>query len=68
MDVDPRNLPILGNSPYGGQHAPSVLGGAPRRNVDDRYAQASSSSVYGVSLPPGRNYVSRKGLHSQPIV
>ncbi|KAK1314638.1 hypothetical protein QJS10_CPA06g00457 [Acorus calamus] len=68
MDADPRNLSILGSSPYAGQHPPSALGGAPRRNVDNLiYAQGSSSSGYGVGLPPGRDYIAAKGLHGTPL-
>lgn len=55
---------MLSASLYGGQHAPSILGAAPRRNVDDlMYAQSSSNPGYGVSLPPGRDYATGKGLH-----
>ncbi|XAR53200.1 hypothetical protein NMG60_11021653 [Bertholletia excelsa] len=65
VDADPRNLSTLGGSSFGGQHAPSILGAAPHRNVDDlMYAQ---SSGYGVSLPPGRDYATGKGLHGTPL-
>ncbi|XP_073010931.1 protein SHORT ROOT IN SALT MEDIUM 1 isoform X1 [Typha latifolia] len=68
LDADPRSLSILGSAPYGGQHAASLLGGAPRRNVDDLvYAQGSSSASYGVGLPPGRDYGAGKGLHGPTI-
>ena len=66
MDVDPRSLPILGSGPYGNQHAASILGGAPRRNVDELYTQDPSSAAYGVGLPPGRDYA-RKGLHGPSV-
>lgn len=64
MDADPRSLSMLSASSYNGQHTPSILGAAPRRNVDDlMYAQSSSNPGYGVSLPPGRDYATGKGLH-----
>ncbi|XP_058182729.1 protein SHORT ROOT IN SALT MEDIUM 1 isoform X1 [Rhododendron vialii] len=63
IDADPRSLSILSGSSYTGQHASSILGAAPRRNMDDlMYAQSSSNPGYGVSLPPGRDYASGKGL------
>ncbi|KAI8538398.1 hypothetical protein RHMOL_Rhmol09G0099900 [Rhododendron molle] len=63
IDADPRSLSMLSGSSYTGQHASSILGAAPRRNVDDlMYAQSSSNPGYGVSLPPGRDYASGKGL------
>lgn len=63
IDADPRSLSMLSGSSYTGQHASSILGAAPRRNVDDLvYAQSSSNPGYGVSLPPGRDYASGKGL------
>ncbi|KAA8530025.1 hypothetical protein F0562_034559 [Nyssa sinensis] len=68
MDVESRSLSMLSGSSYGGQHAPSILGAAPRRNVDDiMYAQTSSNPGYGVSLPPGRDYATGKGLHGTPL-
>ncbi|KAG5531791.1 hypothetical protein RHGRI_026421 [Rhododendron griersonianum] len=63
IDADPCSLSMLSGSSYTGQHASSILGAAPRRNVDDlMYAQSSSNPGYGVSLPPGRDYASGKGL------
>lgn len=54
---------MLSGSSYSGQHASSILGAAPRRNVDDlMYVQSSSNPGYGVSLPPGRDYATGKGL------
>ncbi|GMP92431.1 hypothetical protein CsSME_00042660 [Camellia sinensis var. sinensis] len=68
MDADPRSLSILSGSSYGGQHTPSILGAAPQRNVDDLiYAQSSSNPGYGVSLPPGRDYATGKGLHGASL-
>ncbi|KAK4741392.1 hypothetical protein SAY87_024980 [Trapa incisa] len=64
VDTDPRSLPLLSSSSYGGQEAPSILGAAPRRKVDEiLYGQSSSNPGYGVSLPPGRDYSMGKGLH-----
>lgn len=55
---------MLSAASYSGQHAPSILGAAPRRSVDDLiYSQGASNPGYGVSLPPGRDYASGKGLH-----
>ncbi|KAL7180807.1 hypothetical protein ACSBR1_039797 [Camellia fascicularis] len=68
IDADPRSLSILSGSSYGGQHTPSILGAAPQRNVDDLiYAQSSSNPGYGVSLPPGRDYATGKGLHGASL-
>lgn len=68
MDTDPRGLSLLGSAPYGGQHAASILGGAPRRSMDELiYAQGSSSAGYGVGLPPGRDYVAGKGLRGPSL-
>lgn len=68
MDADPRSLSMLGASSYSGQHTPSILGAAPRRNVDDlMYPQSSSNPGYGVSLPPGRDYATGKGLHGPSL-
>uniref|UniRef100_A0A803MVH1 EF-hand domain-containing protein n=1 Tax=Chenopodium quinoa TaxID=63459 RepID=A0A803MVH1_CHEQI len=67
LEADPR-VSAVGNSPYGGQPAPSILGAAPQRNVDDLvYAQTSSNPGYGVSLPPGRDYGMGKGLHGTTL-
>uniref|UniRef100_A0A0E0LCP7 EF-hand domain-containing protein n=1 Tax=Oryza punctata TaxID=4537 RepID=A0A0E0LCP7_ORYPU len=63
VEADHRNLSILGTAPYGGQQSASLLGGAPRTNIDSlSYGQGSSSSGYGMGLPPGRDYASGKGL------
>ncbi|XP_068462614.1 protein SHORT ROOT IN SALT MEDIUM 1 isoform X1 [Phaseolus vulgaris] len=68
MDSDPRGSSMLSATSYGGQHAPSILGAAPRRNVDDLlYSQNASNPGYGVSLPPGRDYASGKGLHGNAM-
>ncbi|XP_039136315.1 protein SHORT ROOT IN SALT MEDIUM 1 isoform X1 [Dioscorea cayenensis subsp. rotundata] len=68
VDVNPRSSSILGSSPYVGQHSSSILGGASRRNVDEHtYPQGSSTAGYGVSLPPGRDYVAGKGLHGPSV-
>ncbi|XP_010666964.2 protein SHORT ROOT IN SALT MEDIUM 1 isoform X3 [Beta vulgaris subsp. vulgaris] len=67
LEADPR-IPVVGNSSYGGQPAPSILGAAPQRNVDDLvYAQTSANPGYGVSLPPGRDYGMGKGLHGTTL-
>ncbi|KAK3037780.1 hypothetical protein RJ639_030699 [Escallonia herrerae] len=64
MEADARTLSMLSSTAYGGQHAPSILGAAPRGAIDDlAYAQSSSNPGYGVSLPPGRDYATGKGLH-----
>uniref|UniRef100_A0A0D9WR99 DBC1/CARP1 catalytically inactive NUDIX hydrolase domain-containing protein n=1 Tax=Leersia perrieri TaxID=77586 RepID=A0A0D9WR99_9ORYZ len=63
VEADHRNLSILGTAPYGGQQSSSLLGGAPRTNIDSlSYGQGSSSSGYGMGLPPGRDYAPGKGL------
>ncbi|CAJ1932020.1 unnamed protein product [Sphenostylis stenocarpa] len=68
MDSDPRGSSMLNATSYSGQHAPSILGAAPRRNVDDLlYSQNASNPGYGVSLPPGRDYASGKGLHGNAM-
>lgn len=68
MDSDPRASSMLSATSYSGQHAPSILGAAPRRNVDDiLYSQNASNPGYGVSLPPGRDYASGKGLHGNAM-
>ncbi|KAJ1423672.1 EF-hand domain [Sesbania bispinosa] len=68
MDSDPRASSMLSATSYSGQHAPSILGAAPRRNVDELlYSQNSSNPGYGVSLPPGRDYASGKGLHGNAM-
>ncbi|KAF4394795.1 hypothetical protein F8388_015701 [Cannabis sativa] len=68
VDADSRNISLLGASSYNTQHAPSILGAAPRRNADDLvYAQSSSNPGYGVSLPPGRDYAMGKGLHASSL-
>ncbi|KAE9605540.1 putative Cell cycle and apoptosis regulator protein [Lupinus albus] len=68
MDSDPRASSMLSAASYSGQHAPSILGAAPRRNVDDLlYSQNASNPGYGVSLPPGRDYASGKGLHGNAM-
>lgn len=67
LEADPR-VSVVGNSSYSVQPAPSILGAAPQRNVDDLvYAQASSNPGYGVSLPPGRDYGIGKGLHGTSL-
>ncbi|KAL5100195.1 hypothetical protein RYX36_004522 [Vicia faba] len=64
IDSDPHASSMLSATSYSGQHAPSILGAAPRRNVDDLlYSQNASNPGYGVSLPPGRDYASGKGIH-----
>ncbi|URD78443.1 cell division cycle and apoptosis regulator 1 [Musa troglodytarum] len=66
-DADPRGLSVYGATSYGGQVAASILGGAPRRNVDDlMYVQGSSNAAYGVGLPPGRDYAAGKGILGPP--
>lgn len=68
MDSDPRASSMLSATSYSGQHAPSILGAAPRRNVDDLlYSQNASNPGYGVSLPPGRDYATGKGLHGNSM-
>lgn len=68
MDSDPRGSSMLSATSYSGQHAPSILGAAPRRNVDDLlYSQNASNPGYGVSLPPGRDYASGKVLHGNAM-
>ncbi|KAH0463065.1 hypothetical protein IEQ34_007647 [Dendrobium chrysotoxum] len=62
MDADPRALPIIGSSQYGTLHSTSILG-APRKNIDDLIYTQGSNIAYGMSLPPGRDYMSKKGLH-----
>ncbi|KAK1438095.1 hypothetical protein QVD17_03898 [Tagetes erecta] len=60
-DADLHSLSMIS----GTQHAPSILGAAPRRDVEDlMYAHGSANPGYGVSLPPGRAYVSGKSLES----
>ncbi|XP_058777326.1 protein SHORT ROOT IN SALT MEDIUM 1 isoform X1 [Vicia villosa] len=64
IDSDPHASSMLSATSYSGQHAPSILGAAPRRNVDDLlYSQNASNPGYGVSLPPGRDYATGKGIH-----
>ncbi|KAK8534602.1 hypothetical protein V6N13_080942 [Hibiscus sabdariffa] len=66
IDADPCISSLLSSSSYGGQ-TPSILGAAPRRNVDDlMYPLSSTNPGYGVSLPPGRDY-GTKGLHVTTI-
>ncbi|KAL9269418.1 SHORT ROOT IN SALT MEDIUM 1-like protein [Drosera capensis] len=68
VDADPRGLSSGRRASLGGQNAPSILGAAPQRNVDDMiYAQTTSNPGYGVSLPPGRDYSSRKGLQDSTL-
>ncbi|GAB2242015.1 hypothetical protein Droror1_Dr00018790 [Drosera rotundifolia] len=68
VDADPRGLSLGGRASLGGQNPPSILGAAPQRNVDDLiYAQTTSKPGYGVSLPPGRDYSSRKGLQDSTL-
>ncbi|KAK4263478.1 hypothetical protein QN277_028877 [Acacia crassicarpa] len=68
IDADPRGSSMLSAASYSGQHAPSILGAAPRRSVDDLlYSQSASNPGYGVSLPPGRDYASGKGLHGSAM-
>ncbi|XWS34124.1 hypothetical protein CRYUN_Cryun21dG0013100 [Craigia yunnanensis] len=64
IDADPCSLSLLSSSSsYGGQ-PPSILGAAPRRNVDDLvYPPNSANPGYGVSLPPGRDYGTKR-LHT----
>lgn len=57
-------LSVQNTSSYASQHAP-LLGAVPRRNLDDySYPQSSSNTGYGVSLPPGRDYSTEKGILS----
>ncbi|XP_057726340.1 protein SHORT ROOT IN SALT MEDIUM 1 [Arachis stenosperma] len=68
IDSDPRASSMLSAASYSGQHAPSILGAAPRRNLDDLlYSQNASNPGYGVSLPPGRDYASGKALHGNAM-
>jgi len=68
IDSDPHASSMLSATSYSGQHAPSILGAAPRRNVDDLlYSQNASNPGYGVSLPPGRDYASGKGIHGNAM-
>ncbi|MED6148926.1 hypothetical protein PIB30_057587 [Stylosanthes scabra] len=68
IDSDPRASSMLSAASYSGQHAPSILGAAPRRNMDDLlYSQNASNPGYGVSLPPGRDYASGKALHGNAL-
>lgn len=68
IDSDPRTLSTLPGSLLPGQHAPSILGAAPQRAVEDvMYAQSSTNPGYGVSLPPGRDYGIGKGLHATSV-
>lgn len=67
-DSDSRNLQLIGGSSFDSQQTPSILGAAPRRVADDvMFAQGSSNPGYGVSLPPGRDYGTAKGLNSSSI-
>ncbi|KAI3812370.1 hypothetical protein L1987_17077 [Smallanthus sonchifolius] len=64
FDADLHALSMIS----GTQHAPSILGAAPRREVEDlMYAHGSANPGYGVSLPPGRAYVSGKSLHGTSL-
>ncbi|KAI3713942.1 hypothetical protein L1987_72530 [Smallanthus sonchifolius] len=64
FDADLHSLSMIS----GTQHAPSILGAAPRREVEDlMYAHGSANPGYGVSLPPGRAYVSGKSLHGTSL-
>ncbi|KAM3281407.1 protein SHORT ROOT IN SALT MEDIUM 1 [Capsicum chacoense] len=64
IDSGPRTLSTL----LAGQHAPSILGAAPQRAVEDvMYVQNSTNPGYGVSLPPGRDYGIGKGLHATSV-
>ncbi|KAI7724710.1 hypothetical protein M8C21_004587 [Ambrosia artemisiifolia] len=64
FDTDLHALSMIS----GTQHAPSILGAAPRREVEDlMYARGSANPGYGVSLPPGRAYVSGKSLHGTSL-
>ncbi|XP_045810628.1 protein SHORT ROOT IN SALT MEDIUM 1 isoform X1 [Trifolium pratense] len=68
IDSEPHASSMLSATSYSGQHAPSILGAAPRRNVDDLlYSQNASNPGYGVSLPPGRDYASGKGIHGNAM-
>ncbi|KAK4373430.1 hypothetical protein RND71_008814 [Anisodus tanguticus] len=68
IDSDPHNLSTLPGSLLPGQHAPSILGAAPQRAVEDvMYVQSSTNPGYGVSLPPGRDYGIGKGLHATSV-
>lgn len=64
LESDPHGLSSLHSaSSYATQHTPSLLGAAPRRNLDDYiYLESSSNPGYGVSLPPGRDYGTGKGI------
>ncbi|XP_068641295.1 protein SHORT ROOT IN SALT MEDIUM 1-like [Aristolochia californica] len=67
IDADPRNLHLLGSS-YGGTHPSSIMGAAPRRNMDDiLYGQGSTTGGYGVGLPPGRVYIAGKGFRDTSV-
>ncbi|CAK8536683.1 unnamed protein product [Lathyrus sativus] len=68
IDSDPHASSMLNATSYSGQHAPSILGAAPRRNMDDLlYSQNASNPGYGVSLPPGRDYASGKAIHGNAM-
>ncbi|GAU51142.1 hypothetical protein TSUD_240810 [Trifolium subterraneum] len=68
IDSEPHASSMLSATSYSGQHAPSILGAAPRRNVEDLlYSQNASNPGYGVSLPPGRDYASGKGIHGNAM-
>lgn len=65
LESDPHGLSVRNTSSYASQHTPSLLGAVPRRNLDDYiYPESSSNPGYGVSLPPGRDYGTGKGIHS----
>ncbi|KAK9076282.1 hypothetical protein SSX86_004615 [Deinandra increscens subsp. villosa] len=64
IDTDLHTLSMI----RGTQHAPSILGAAPRREVEDLvYTHSSANPGYGVSLPPGRDHVSGKSLHGTSV-
>ncbi|PWA84202.1 DBC1/CARP1-like protein [Artemisia annua] len=57
MEPDPNTLSMISGLSHRAQHAPSILGAAPRLDVDDLvYTHTSVNPGYGVSLPPGRDY------------
>ncbi|CAM8922227.1 unnamed protein product [Rhodiola kirilowii] len=66
-DPETRNVHLMSGSSFGSQQTPSILGAAPRRVADDIFPQGSSNPGYGVSLPPGRDYGSAKGLHAASL-
>uniref|UniRef100_A0ACD5X352 Uncharacterized protein n=1 Tax=Avena sativa TaxID=4498 RepID=A0ACD5X352_AVESA len=62
-EADHHSMSLLGSVTYGGQQQASVLGRTQRSNMDSLvYGQGSSSSGFGMGLPPGRDYASGKSL------